>query len=128
MRGVVQAIDCALVVAFLFLLPVVAARSQQIELGVANAEVSQNFDGKTAITVTFDSESSRAFANFTSALVGRMVEIRLGDKVLTKSRIQTPITKGRFMFLSGDDTGELIQQLSHGARLGVRRVDESNSK
>jgi preprotein translocase subunit SecD len=93
MRGVVQALDCALVVALLFLLPVVAARSQQIELGVANAEVSQNFDGRTAITVTFDSESSRAFANFKSASLGRMVEIRLGDKVLTKTRIQSQLRR-----------------------------------
>jgi preprotein translocase subunit SecD len=126
--GIIQELRCALIGAFLLLLPIASAHSQQVELAVASAEVTQNMVGRTAITVTLDSESSRAFASFTEASLGRMVEICLADKVLSRTRIQTSITKGRFMFLSGDDTGELIEKLSKNAKLQIRTVDESRTK
>jgi preprotein translocase subunit SecD len=62
-------------------------KSQQ-RSDVAGAAVTRNTDGKIAsVIITFTPESRSAFAKFTAEHVGRRVEVRWADQVLTKARL-----------------------------------------
>jgi preprotein translocase subunit SecD len=117
-----------IILLLLLIVPLAPAKSQQIELDVASALVTHNLSGRTAIAVSLSAESRGAFAAFTTRSVGRLLEIRFGDDVLSTVRLQTSIEGGKFQIggtVSDDNAAEIARKLlSNGAKLEVRVVDE----
>src|SRR6266404_2816448 len=105
-----------LLTATLLFLSFVPTRSQQIQLEIANAVVTQNLIGDTAISVTLSPESRRAFAAFSRAAARRLIEIRSAGNVLTIVRLETSIEGGVIQFVVRDgNTTEVVQRLSENA-------------
>jgi preprotein translocase subunit SecD len=108
----------------LLICPAGAAELEAIFLNVQSASAINNAQRRPAIIIRLDPESGRAFAAFSSRHVGEYLEVRLSDEILTRPRLQTPITIGMIQIDGGADDAAaeiLVQRLSAlGAKIEIR--------
>ncbi len=62
---------------------------------ISDAKASQGQSGDFLVSLTFNSDGIRKFAELTSKYIGQQIGIYVGDKLLTKPMIQTPILDGK---------------------------------
>jgi hypothetical protein len=124
MRGY-RRIPYHIVVPILWLLLIVPACAQHIQLEVANAVVVESHGGYPAVSVALTTDSKREFATFSTSVIGRLVEIRNSYEVLATIRLQTSIQNGVVQFnVRGKSVDGVVRQLSeHGAKLEIRVVE-----
>jgi preprotein translocase subunit SecD len=125
MTGSIRRLRSCVFVILLLLMSIAAAESQQLVLDVAGAAVTRNTNGKIAsVIITFTPESRSAFAKFTAEYVGRRVEVRSVEHVLTTALLVSPITVGQIQIVpekNEEDTAELARKLSSpGEKIEVR--------
>lgn len=120
-----RTLRCALLPAILLSLSFAPARSQQIQLEVANAIAIRNLVGDPAISVTLSPDSRRSFAAFSKEVAGRFIEIRSAGDVLAVVGLQTSIEGGVLQFMIRDgNTTEVARRISESATgLEVRVVE-----
>jgi preprotein translocase subunit SecD len=107
---------------------IAAAHAQQITLDIDRAEASRSHGGSAAITMYLSSDSRSAFGKFTSANVGRFVEIIFLNEVLTRLRLWSSIEGGVLQIGGGkideQSASDLARQLSSpGSTINVRISD-----
>jgi preprotein translocase subunit SecD len=125
MTGSTRRLRSCVFVILLLLTSIAAAESQQLVLDVAGAAVIRNTAGKIAsVIITLTPESRSAFARFTAEYVGRRLEVRSAEQVLTTALLVSQITVGQIRILpekNEDDIVELARKLSSpGERIEVR--------
>jgi preprotein translocase subunit SecD len=107
---------------------IAAARAQQITLDVDRAEASRSHGGSAALTMYLSPDSRLAFGNFTSAYVGRFVDVIFLNEVLTRIRLWSSIEGGVVQIGGGkideQSAADLAQQLSSpSSKVDVRISD-----
>jgi preprotein translocase subunit SecD len=107
---------------------VAVARAQQITLDIDRAEASRSHGGSAAITMYLSSDSRSAFGKFTSANVGRFVEVIFLNEVLTRLRLWSSIEGGVLQIGGGkideQSASDLARQMSSlGSTINVRISD-----
>lgn len=106
------------------------AHAQNITLDIDKAETSRSHGGSAAITMYLTPDSRREFGTFTSAHVGRFVDVILSNRVITRIRLWSSI-EGGVLQIGGPGIDErhaadLARQLSSpGAKIDVRMSDEN---
>jgi preprotein translocase subunit SecD len=119
-RFVVLAVSIQLLLAA----SVAVARAQQITLGIEKAEATRSRDGSAAIIMYLSTDSRRAFADFTSAYVGRFMEILFSNEVLTRARLLSSIDGGKLQIggkFNDSGAADLARKLSvPGSKVDVR--------
>ena len=93
--------------------------------GDSLTDAQQSFDAQTndpVVTITFDSQGSRRFADLTTQNVNRQFAIILDGEVLSAPNINEPILGGTAQ-ISGGFTAETANQLAISLRSGALPVD-----
>lgn len=103
-------------------LAVAPALAERLELKVASAQ--QSFDPQTAqpvVAIKLDEESARAFADFTVANVGKIIDIYVGDEVQVSPIIRDRIDNGE-VSISGSMSAESATELSISLSRGDAQI------
>ncbi len=86
---------------------------------VVEKAASSYFEGKHVVTLDFDAEGTKAFADATKANVGGQIGIMLDDILFSVAGIQEAITDGNAMITSSEfdatNTKELANKINSGA-------------
>ena len=114
-----------LVAASFLLLPLTAASAAAapLELSVVRAYVlTEESVGRPALSLRLAPESTKAFADFTGANVGRRVELRIGGKAVMAAIMREPIVTGEVM-VSGTFTRLDLLEIANGIWSGRAKVE-----
>jgi preprotein translocase subunit SecD len=104
---------------------------KQLERATADIQQGQaGFNNEVVVTLDFNDEGRRLFADITSQNVGKRVAIFLDGKLLSDPVVQTPITDGRAI-ITGDYTvdqaKELATRLNSGALpVPIKLISQQN--
>lgn len=96
-------------------------------LKVVSALASFDATGAAVVNASFDTQSTRAFAELTSANIGRTLEIRVDGEVLSAPVIREPILGGSITIsgsMTAEDAGRLAMRLRDGALVEAEVVPE----
>lgn len=101
------------------------ALADSVALKVATALAAFDSTGAAVVNVRLDPASQQAFADFTAANVGRRVELRVDDRVVSSPVIRDPITAGEIVIsgaMTAVDAGNLAMRLRDGVLIEVETV------
>ncbi|MBN9023096.1 MAG: hypothetical protein J0H08_13595 [Rhizobiales bacterium] len=121
MRALLRVIAAALA------LWVVPALAEPLELEVVAALAAFDSTGAAVVNVRLNPESQRAFDAFTTANVGRTIEVRVDGRVVSAPVIRDPITGGELVIsgsLTVEEAGDLAMLLRDGALIEVEIVED----
>lgn len=79
---------------------------------------------RPAVSITFNAEGARKFADFTRRNVGRLISIKLDEEEISRAEIQEPITDGKGL-ISGNFSVQTATELSALLRAGALPVPVS---
>jgi preprotein translocase subunit SecD len=115
---------CVLVVAATF--QIATAASEPLLFDVAQAEAAYDQrNGEPLVSFRFTPASGQKFAEFTAQNVGRMTELRVDGKVLSRIAIREQITGGSGQIsghFSVQEAKDLAARLSAGAQIEIEIV------
>ena len=106
----------------------VSASADPLTLRVTRAEAAYvQRSGEPVVSMVFDEESKRLFADFTARHIGKAMELRIDGRTVMKAVIREPITGGAGQIAGGltaQQAREMAERLSSGAaRLEVEAAD-----
>jgi preprotein translocase subunit SecD len=118
MAGICPAIAFLLVV-----LTAAPAAAGPLALSVARAYVvTEEATGRPALSLTLSPESTKSFADFTNAHVGRQVDLRIDGKTVMAPTIRDPILKGE-VAVSGTFTRLELLEAANAIWAGTARLE-----
>lgn len=98
------------------------AMAEPLTLAIAKAAVvSDQASGQMALSLKMTPESAKAFADFTRANVGKVVDLSVDGAVVASPRLVEPILGGEVMLNGTFDAGEL-QRLAERISAGGAKV------
>ena len=94
------------------LMSVAVAMAEPLVLGIAQVNVTPAIpEGQMALSLDLTPESRQAFAEFTTANVGKTINLSIDGKVVMAPRIMEPITGGKLM-VSGNFAGGEVERIA----------------
>ena len=107
---------------------IVLASADPLTLRVTRAEAAYNQrSGEPVVSMVFDDESKRLFADLTARNIGKAMELRIDGRTVMKAVIREPITGGAGQIAGGltaQQAREMAERLSSGAaKLEVEAAD-----
>ncbi len=113
------------VISALLILGAATAHAAPVTLKVVSALASFDATGAAVVNASFDADSSRAFAELTAANIGRTLEIRVDDEVVSAPVIREPILGGSITIsgsMTAEEAGRLAMRLRDGGLIEVEIV------
>jgi len=108
------------------ILQIAAAAAEPLMFDIAQAELAYDQrSGQPLVSFRFTPDSAHKFAEFTLRNVGRVMELRVDGKVLSRPVIREPILQGVGQIsgpLSVQETKDLAARLSAGTQLEIEAV------
>lgn len=90
------------------LMSIAVATAEPLVLGIAQVNVTPSVPaGQMALSLDLTPESRQAFADFTTANVGKTVNLSIDGTVMMAPRIMEPITGGKLMVSGNFVAGEV---------------------
>ena len=90
------------------LMAVAVAMAEPLVLGIVQVNVTPAIpEGQMALSLDLTPESRQAFAEFTTANVGKTVNLSIDETVMMAPRIVEPITGGKLLVSGMFATGEV---------------------
>jgi hypothetical protein len=115
---------CVLAVAAIFQIAAAAAEPLLFDLAQAELAYDQR-SGEPIVSFRFTPASGQKFAEFTAQNVGRMTEMRVDGKVLSRVAIREPILQGSGQIsghFSVPEAQDLAARLAAGTQLEIEAV------
>lgn len=97
------------------------AEPLSLSIAKARATTDPNF-GTAVLNVELTPESSKAFATWTSNLVGKQITISIDGKIVVSPTIRTPILSGALQISGGLELKQL-QELAKQLGAGTSRIE-----
>jgi preprotein translocase subunit SecD len=87
---------------------IAVARAEPLVLDIAQVNVNPSVpEGQMALSLDLTPESRQAFADFTTANVGKTIDLSIDGTVVMAPRIMEPITGGKLMVSGNFAAGEV---------------------
>ena len=97
------------------------AMAEPLTLAIAKAVVVPDLAGQMALNLKMTPDSAKAFADFTKANVGKVVDLSVDGAVVASPRLVEPILGGEVMVNGSFAAGEL-QRLAERISAGGAKV------